>query len=251
MAGLLVLGAPGAPRAKRDLFVRRWSRRLLRLLGIRLIIRGRPRAGGTLLVSNHVSWLDGFVLLAALPVRFVAKEEVRRWPLVGWLASRIGTLFIRRGSGRAAGRTAEAVAAALAAGDDIAVFPEGTSTDGSGVLTFRPALFEAAVAARRPVQPVAITYSQWGALSETAPFIGDDTLVGHIARILDEQGIFAEVVFVPPMTGEGNDRQTLASESREYVRTLVERRRPAGMEKDRHPLLDRAPVPESVSRTSR
>jgi 1-acyl-sn-glycerol-3-phosphate acyltransferase len=232
-AGLLVLGAPGAPKEKRDAFVRRWSRRLLVLLGIRLLIRGRPRPGGTLFVSNHVSWLDGFVLLAALPVRFVAKEEVRGWPLVGWLASRIGTLFIKRGSDRAAKRTSDAVADALAMGDDVAVFPEGTSTDGSGVLAFRPALFESAILAGRPVQPVAIAYSQWGARSEAAPFIGDDTLVGHLVRLLSEQGIFAELVFIPPLSTEGSDRQTLAFESREYVSALVERRRPMEI-RDRH-----------------
>jgi 1-acyl-sn-glycerol-3-phosphate acyltransferase len=132
-----------------------WAAKLLRVVGITVQVEGDPpRAGvGAMLAANHVSWLDIFALQAVSPVRFVAKSEVRDWPLAGWIAERAGTLFIRRGSRREAARTNEHVHAALAAGDCVGFFPEGTTTDGDTLLKFHASLFEPAVANAVPVHP--------------------------------------------------------------------------------------------------
>jgi 1-acyl-sn-glycerol-3-phosphate acyltransferase len=137
---------------------RRWSRQLLRMLGIRLDVCWDNAPAGSLVVANHVSWLDIYALNATHAMAFVAKSDVRAWPLVGWLAARTDTVFLRRGL-RADARDANArIAALLLAGQDVAVFPEGTTTDGSTLLDFHAALLQPAIAAGRPIQPVAITY---------------------------------------------------------------------------------------------
>src|SRR6185295_28294 len=136
-----------------------WNARLLRLLGIALHSSGTPRQGATLIVSNHVSWLDILVINAVHPVRFVSKAEVRHWPLLGWLVACAGTLFIERERRRDALRVVHQVAAALRAGEIVALFPEGTTSDGNGVLPFHANLLQAALSAHAPMQPIALRYS--------------------------------------------------------------------------------------------
>ena len=157
----LVFPFVGAPQRRRT--IQRWSRELLALLSVRLHVHGRPPPEGArplMVVANHVSWLDIFAINAVVPVRFVAKSEIRRWPLIGWLCAQAGTLFIRQARRRDTARINELVAAALRAGEVFTVFPEGTTTDGSSVRKFHSSLLEPALAARAAVQPVAIRYER-------------------------------------------------------------------------------------------
>lgn len=134
-------------------FSRRWSRRLLDVLGIRLEAEAIQLSPGTLLVANHISWLDVLALNALMPAghgaMFIAKAELRNWPLIGWLLERNGTLFLRRGFSRQLIEVNSRIAAYLTEGKIVAVFPEGTTSAGAGVLPFRPALFEPAVRGAR------------------------------------------------------------------------------------------------------
>jgi len=208
---------------KRMLRVQRWSRRLLPILGVRLVVRGRaPRKGAALVVANHVSWIDIFLLDAVRPARFVGKSEIRAWPLVGWLAASAGTLFIERGKRRDAGRVSATVAALLQSGERFAVFPEGTTTAGDRVLHFHASLIQPAVLAGVPVHPVAIRFLRPdGSLCREAAYDGDRT----IGDILRETSAFpqirAEVIFAPPILPAGRDRRAIAREAQAVIAGLL------------------------------
>lgn len=151
--------------ARRRAHVRRWSHALLSVLAIRLHVHddraAGPQAGPgskIMLVANHISWLDIFAINAVSPARFVAKSEVARWPLVGWLSTRAGTLYVHRARRHDTARINREVGAALQAGELVAVFPEGTTTDGTRILKFHSSLLEPAVAEQAAIRPIALSY---------------------------------------------------------------------------------------------
>jgi 1-acyl-sn-glycerol-3-phosphate acyltransferase len=198
------VGAAVAPRlapARRRRLARRLARRTLAILDVRLIVHGTPpRRGPCLLVANHVSWLDVWALGAVCDARFVAKSEVRTWPVAGRIARGFDTLFIRRGSFRDAARVKDRVAAALAAGEIVAVFPEGTTTDGARVRPFHAALLQAAVDAAVSVQPVALRYPDVDGRPHPGPaFVGDTSFVASLRRVLRLPALRARLVFGEPI----------------------------------------------------
>lgn len=197
---------------------RRWSRQLLSMLGIRLDVCWNNVPAGSLVVANHVSWLDIYALNATHAMAFVAKADVRAWPLVGWLAARTDTVFLRRGL-RADARDANArIAALLQAGQDVAVFPEGTTTDGSTLLDFHAALLQPAIATGRPIQPVAITYhDRHGRRSGAAAYAGDTSLRECLAAILACRGLVIRVRAAPPLPTQSGHRRVLALAARQAV----------------------------------
>src|SRR5690606_9105100 len=138
--------------------IRTWSLWLLRVFGMRVRSIGRPHAGGVLFVANHVSWMDITVLHSQHVMGFVAKSEISRWPLVGWLARRGGTIYHRRGSNESLSGVLHQMVQRLGEGLAVGVFPEGGTSAGDRVKTFHARIFEAAVAAQCPVQPVALKY---------------------------------------------------------------------------------------------
>jgi 1-acyl-sn-glycerol-3-phosphate acyltransferase len=215
----LAAGGSRHARGQRQYWVRWWMRRLLRGLGVEVRTHGFVHATPELLVANHVSWLDIPCLLACTDAVFVAKAEVARWPLIGRLAAGAGTLFLDRGRG--AGEIAARAGAALTAGENVMVFPEGTSTDGRGVRPFHARLFQAARAADVPVQAVAIRYPHPRGSHPVVPFIGEDSLVPHLWRLLGESRIDAELVFCPPRPAANRDRRTLAEEARGQIARVL------------------------------
>jgi len=154
----LTLPARGARRAVRVWAFRGWSRGVLRILGVRLAVEGQVPAAPFLLVSNHLSYLDIVVYAALLPARFVAKREVRAWPVVGMLARAVGTIFIDRTIKRDAIRVVDDLAGAIADGDGVVLFAEATSSAGHGVLPFRSALLDWAARTGHPVHFATVTY---------------------------------------------------------------------------------------------
>jgi 1-acyl-sn-glycerol-3-phosphate acyltransferase len=198
----------------------RWrARRMLAILGVELAVRGAPRVHGpVLVVANHVSWLDIDALNAIAGTRFVAKSEVRRWPVVGTVAARTDTFFIVRGSYRDAARVKAAIAAALARGERVCVFPEGTTTDGSRIGRFYAALLQAAVDSGVPVQPVALRYvGPDGNRIEDAAFIDDMTFVASLRKVLRHVRITAELTFGPCIDPAGRTRRDLVRLTRGFV----------------------------------
>jgi 1-acyl-sn-glycerol-3-phosphate acyltransferase len=171
-----------------------------------------------MLVANHISWLDIHVLNAVLPARFVAKSEVREYPLIGWLSKRIGTLYIRRARSRDVGRVIGQLTEILHGGEPVVVFPEGTTTDGTVVLKFHSSLLQSAVEAGAMVQPVAIRYRREdGTRCAEAAFIGGTTLVESLKIIAAQPAICVELVFLPPIAASGWSRGELGATARELI----------------------------------
>ena len=214
---------PRMNEPEREARVQAWSLKMLALLGVRLELLGRPpQTGPVLLVANHISWLDITSLHAARYCRFVSKADVRHWPVIGALAAGVGTLFIERESRRDAMRVVQHMAESLVAGDVLAVFPEGTTSDGLSLLPFHANLFQAAISADAPVQPVAMQFiDQASGQRSLAPcYINDDTLMGSIWRTLTAPPLCAVVIFGDPQSAQGRDRRTWAADVRDTITAM-------------------------------
>lgn len=220
-AAIAALCFPFFSQARRDREIRRWSTKLLHTLAVRLHVHGAPSVHDTtprLLVANHVSWLDIFVINAVMPVRFVAKSEVRRWPLIGWLCQKTGTLFIERERRRDTARLNRLMQEALRAGDPVAVFPEATSTDGSEVRKFHSSLLQSALDVKAALLPVAIHYGRTdGSLCVEAAYDGEKSLWDTLRLMLTQRRIDAHLYFLPPLPADDRQRRELAQAARELI----------------------------------
>jgi 1-acyl-sn-glycerol-3-phosphate acyltransferase len=200
---------PWLSRGWRQALKKHWSRQLIGMLGMKLKVHGRNE--GAMHVANHVSWLDIFIINAVLPSAFIAKEEVRQWPLIGWLCANTETLFIRRRSHRAAHGMASELSARLNDGVDAVGFPEGTSSDGQQVLPFHGAMLQPAIDAGMAIQPLALRYAKpCGTLALEPAYYGDISLGQSIWRIAMTGELIASVTFMPARATEGCDRRELA-----------------------------------------
>lgn len=204
--------------------VQAWSVRLLRIMGVSWVVHGTPPTAGPLLVvANHISWLDILVMNAACPARFVSKADVRHWPLLGALVSASGTLFIERESRRDALRVVHRMAEALRQGDVLAVFPEGTTGTGHGLLPFHANLLQAAISAPAPVLPVALAYvdAATGRRSHVPVYVGNTTLLASLWRTLCATGLQAVVRLGAVQAPEGRERRAWALDLREALGQLL------------------------------
>ena len=219
---LLVL-FPFLSTGSKNNHIQRWSKRLLEIFGIELHVNHAnlvPQSS-YLLAANHVSWLDIHAINSFTPIRFVAKSEVASWPIFGWMAKQLGTVFIRRDSSRNARQVVIDMAAILKT-ESICIFPEGTSTIGKSVQTFKPNLFEAAALSEVPVCALALAYfdRSTGQHSEVPSFIGDMGLIGSMAGILKNRRLRVELTVFAPATatpGLPIDRKVLALQSQEQI----------------------------------
>jgi 1-acyl-sn-glycerol-3-phosphate acyltransferase len=213
----------GTPR-KRAL-IRHWSRRLLAILRVEARIHGLPEGGfggNVLIVANHISWLDIFVLNALEPARFVAKAELRRWPLVGRLIVGVGTLFIERERRHDTHNVNRRAAVALARGDVVAVLPEGTTTDGTVVLPFHGSLLQPIVDAEGHVLPIAIRYRGLGGDHNDAPaYVGETTFLESFWRITGERRLVVELHCVPALAARARHRRELARAAEHAIRSAL------------------------------
>ena len=203
--------------------IRSWSRRLLHLMSIDIRMTGTLGHPNVIVVANHVSWLDIFALHAAGPVRFIAKAEIARWPVLGRLVAGVGTLFIERERRHDTHRVNQEVAKALAAGDIVAVFPEGTTTDGSTLLPFKGSLLQPIVDAAGSVQPVAIRYRTPDGARSTAPAYDEGvTFVASFWRLCGEARLVVDIVAGTPLPATGKHRRELAREAEETIRSALD-----------------------------
>jgi 1-acyl-sn-glycerol-3-phosphate acyltransferase len=225
---LIVFPLAGLPTRNR--INRAWSRALVAICGARLVVDGEPipphirSTGleawslGRLVLANHVSWIDVFAISAAMPCRFVAKAEIGRWPLLGALVTRSGTLYIERGRRHAVASTNHRVRDHLKAGESIVVFPEGTTTDGATLLPFHSNLLAPAVEIGAPVWPLAIRYTDGGRPTDAAAFIGDMGLLTSLARILVARDLAIRITVLPPIDVEAHgNRHAVARKARESI----------------------------------
>jgi 1-acyl-sn-glycerol-3-phosphate acyltransferase len=224
LAGTVLVAVVKADRQgwlSRDKLTRWWNRELLNILHVRVTVRGQRTEGPRVIVSNHVSWLDISVLAACELVRFVSKSEVSAWPVAGWLANAAGTFYLRRGAGGTRQLTQD-LCAHLRSRGSVAFFPEGTTTDGSGMLRFQPRLFAAALESQTAVQPVALRYGRAENGENIAAFIGDDTLSANLLRLLRERELRVEVNYCPVIQpSQDHDRAALALAAHTAVCEIV------------------------------
>ena len=201
--------------ARRLELKQRWSRQLLALLGVRLDAPLAGMAPGSLFVANHISWLDIYALNAARPMAFVAKAEVRGWPLIGWLAAHTDTLFLSRENRRQSTLVNARMRSLLLAAKDVAVFPEGTTTTGAQLLPFHGALLQSAVDAGCLVQPVALSYyGADGRRSEVAAYAGETTMGESLLAILRSGPLTVRLRPTPPLDPRAMPRRALAQAAR-------------------------------------
>ena len=214
---------PFASPGSRMRLTRGWSRRLLRLCRVEVEHRGGvPALEHALVVANHVSWLDIFVINALDPCRFVAKAEIRSWPVMGWLAAGAGTVFIARGNRRELRHVFKGLVEVLQQGERVALFPEGTTGLQGGVLPVHANLFEAAIDAGVPVQPYALAYVDAdGGLHPSIEYVGDTTFVDSLLRILQGPPVKARLACLAPLDSVGAHRRELALAAQEAVEAAV------------------------------
>jgi 1-acyl-sn-glycerol-3-phosphate acyltransferase len=214
---------PRLSEVQRQQHIGRWSRRVLRVMGVRLRARGQLGPGAKMLVANHVSWLDVVVLHALCPqARFVAKSEVEHWPLFGRLVAGAQSFFVDRKRPYQARQAVAAIAAALRTGATVVVFAEGTTSNGHSVLPFHSGLLQAALAGQTVVRPVALRYvDAHGRLSPDVPYIDNDTLLGSLWRTARAERLVAEVRVLPVTAATDGDRRALAAALRDAVQAAL------------------------------
>lgn len=218
---------PFLTRVSRRELQRHWSRELLGILGMQLEVAGADRTvreviAGELLVANHVSWLDVFVINSLAPATFVCKSEVRRWPVIGTLCARTGTIFLDRSSKFAAQRTLGVLAERLRLGERVALFPEGTTGDGSHLLPFHPALLQSAVVSGAPIQPVAIRYlDSSGKPSDAANYCGETSFWQSLRAIASTPGIVSRLTVLEQIPSTNNTRKELTEKAHGAIRRCL------------------------------
>lgn len=214
---------PKLSQAEREAEVQAWALRMLTIMGVRLVVQGSPpEQGPVLLVANHLSWLDILAIHAARHVRFVSKSGVRQWPLIGTLSDGAGSLYIERERRRDAVRVVHHMTEALRKGELIAVFPEGTTSDGRGLLPFHANLLQAAISSGAPVVPAAIRYADaaTGETSQAPRYIDDDNLVTSLWNTLKAPPLLAIVRFGEAQPSLGRDRRAWAQSLHADVQQL-------------------------------
>lgn len=243
LAGIGIAAAifPWQVQSGRNRIIRFWSRLLLTICGARLRVTGlplppaiaqtgiEPGSRGRMLLANHISWIDPFALNASVPSRFVAKAEIRAWPLLGTLVTLVGALYIERGRRHAVASMNHRVRDRLKDGETVAVFPEGTTTDGRSLLPFHSNLVAPALDVGAECWPVALRYTEGGAPSTAAAFIGEMSIVTSLWNILVARRLQIEVAFLEPVPTLGDrNRHHLAEAAAERVAAWLDVPPPSG-----------------------
>ena len=199
------------------LAIRWWSVGMMRAFGFRVRRYGTPLPGAAMFVANHVSWIDITLLHSQRWMGFVAKAEIERWPLIGWLASRGGTIYHHRGNNDSLHGVMHQMVQRLEAGLAVGVFPEGRTTDGTAIGVFHARIFQPAVLAGVPAQPVALKYGVRASAQAAVAFAPRETFFGNFLRLLGDAPRIAEVHFLEPVPASDDGRRRMAEACRERI----------------------------------
>ena len=198
---------------QRHVIIKRWSEKLLNILNVKLTVEGSPpnqKLSNAIFVGNHISWLDIYALNSVHPVRFIAKSEVGRWPILGWLAKQANTMFIERAQKKDAQRVTIQATESLSKGDCLCYFPEGTTSDGTELLPFKSSLMQASINANAEVWPLAIHYpNQDGSPNVRMAFVGETTFIESIWQIISLHQSEVKLYFLPSINPNGYERREL------------------------------------------
>ncbi|MCW8853495.1 MAG: 1-acyl-sn-glycerol-3-phosphate acyltransferase [Gammaproteobacteria bacterium] len=198
-----------------------WHRRICKIFGVSRTIHGEINQSPTLFVVNHISWFDIPALGSAVPVHFLSKDEINSWPIIGMIAKKAGTLFIKRGARGAAEQSVAEIAQALKNGGHVIIFPEGTTTDGTSVRRFHSRLFQAAIDAEAQIQPVALTYPHPEGVHPKAPFIGDTQFMESTLDMISEKQMDVKLDFLNTINAQQYTRDELASMTQEQILAII------------------------------
>ncbi len=216
---------PRLSETKRKQCIQRWSAKALSILRIRVVPLGQvPNAltNKTLFIANHISWIDIWAIKQVHPVNFVAKSEVRDWPVIGWLAEKTDTLFIERARRHDTGRTASGMEQGLRELKCLCLFPEGTTTNGTELKPFKTGLLQAAINAEAMLQPVAIRYPNPDGTPNTAiAYDGDITMPQSLRTVLKQREVVVELHFAPPIPAQGQERRHMSHQARHAIASLL------------------------------
>jgi 1-acyl-sn-glycerol-3-phosphate acyltransferase len=217
---------PRASAATRNGLTGWWARKLLRIMGIVLSPHGalpEADAKNLIIASNHVSWVDIFVISAAHPALFIAKSEIRDWPIAGFICERAGTIFIRRARRRDTAVINETMHKVLSEGYSVGFFPEGTTTPGDKLLKFHTSLFEPAVVNNATLSPVALRYRlESGEPCPVTAFVGEISFVESVGLMLSQRKMIAEATFAPPIAAGELTRRELAARAEAAVAAILD-----------------------------
>lgn len=212
---------PHLTTIRRNRTIRRWSRQFLAILNIRVIARGavpNEAVHSTMFVANHISWLDIHALNSIHPVRFIAKSDIRSWPILGWLVAQANTLFIDRERKQDASRMVATVADSLQAGDCLCYFPEGTTTDGTELRPFKGSLMQAVVDTGTVIQPFSIRYPRSdGSVNTAMAYHGETTMWQSLRMVLMQPQPIVELDFSAPISSAGHERRGLCLMARQAI----------------------------------
>lgn len=197
--------------------IRGWSRAFLAMFGVYVRRVGEPLSDPVMFVANHGSWMDITVLHTQREAGFVAKAEIARWPLVNWMARRGGTIFHQRGSTHSLGSVMAQMSERLRDGYSVAAFPEGGTAPAGTLKVFHARIFQAALDANAPVQPVAIRYLRYGAPWPGVSFAPGESFIGNLWRVLGERRVDAQVHFLEPVVITDEGRRRMADTARARI----------------------------------
>jgi len=196
-----------------------WSGVICSIFGLRIRVSGEFEPGARLIAANHISWIDIPLLHSIVAMGFVAKAEIRRWPLVGWLARSGGVVFHQRGDHGSASGVATLMADRLREQRNVAIFPEGGILPGEGVKRFHARMFAAAIETGAPVQAAMLRYVHDGELYENMTFLPGEHFLANFFRLLMQRPCIAEVAILDSIDSAGKQRRQLAAEAESLVRT--------------------------------
>ena len=202
-----------------------WCGGLLRAFHIKVVTFGNlPPANtqGVMFVANHISWADIHALNSLIALRFVAKSDIQRWPIFGYLVTKANTLFIDRSKRQQAGSIVESVSESLKAGDNLCYFPEGTTSEGTQILPFKSSVLQAAINANTQIWPVAIRYiNADGSINTEMAYAGNTSMIESMKMVIAQKNALVELHFLPPIQTTGNDRRTLTDAAFQVIRTKL------------------------------
>jgi len=215
---------PHLSQAAQRRMAKNWSAGLLAVLNVKMRLSGTPPDAGmrqVMLAANHVSWLDVYALNSICPARFVAKSEIRGWPVFGWLSRNAGTLFIERAKRSDTARINQSISTVLTQGDRVTVFPEGTTSNGTMLRHFHASLLQPAVISEAMLCPVAICYRNAdGNISKEAAYV-EISLLDSLRRILLQPWITVELTFTDPINSSGKNRRELARLAEQAIASVL------------------------------
>jgi len=210
---------PETPAANFTLW---WHSRMCRIFGVNRKIYGNANKTPTLFVVNHISWFDIPALGSSVPVHFLSKDEVNSWPIIGWLARKTGTLYIKRGCRESAKQSMNDIRETLENNGHVILFPEGTTTDGTSLKRFHSRLFQAAIDAEAQVQPVAIRYPHPDGVHPKAPFIGDTQFLESTLDMMSEAKMDVALYFLESMKASDYSRDELAKAASDQILSVIQ-----------------------------